>query len=889
MTRPPAWRRYLRFWGSDVDADVEDELRFHLEMRVRDYEARGMPPDEARRAALQRIGDLERTAGALRDHDRRRERDRHRREFMSDLMHDVRYALRTLRHAPAFTAVAAITLALGIGATTAIFSVVQAVILRPLPYVDAERLVMVHMDNRRMGMREDIHSYANYVDLRDQNRSFSSLATYTYGGFNVTGGCAGSDCEPRRVRASVSTANLFPTLGIAPAMGRTYTVDEEEPGRDAVVVLSHSLWSAMGSDPRIVGRTVRLNGREREVIGVMPRDFAFPSSDIELWVPLALPPDSRAQRGSYAYWVIGRLAPGATIAGAQVQMEGIMRSLEPQFPSLRDMGVNLVALPQQLVGPSLRTALWVMLAAVGAVLLIACANVANLLLSRAAGREREIGVRLALGATRRRLVRQLLTESVLLALVGSALGVLLAWVGLGVLVGMAPADIPRLDQVRIDPLVLTVTMAVAVATGVGFGLMPALQASRPVVADALREGARGTTGLRGQRARRALVGAQVALVVVLLTGAGLLIRSFIELQRVQLGFRPEKLLTMRVSLPPGTYEPPARAVFFSELLDRLRQLPGVESAAATTDIFLDDLPNSTNITIDGRAPTPADAGIEVPFDAVTSDYFRTLGVTLTRGRAFTDADRDSAPPVVIVNESFARRFWPDEDPIGKRFRYGGQDGGAPLMTVVGVVADMRRTGYERPVRFETFLPLAQFAPTSMLIVVRTSGEPLALASAVRSEVRAIDRDLPVYQVSSVEQQLATMVAQRRFSMALLGTFAAIALLLGVVGVYGVTAYLVAQRTREVGLRLALGADPRRLVAMVVRQGMFPALVGLAVGLLLALAVTRVMSGLLYGVTPHDVATLLGVAVVLAGATLVANYIPARRAARVDPLVALRRD
>jgi putative ABC transport system permease protein len=325
------------------------------------------------------------------------------------------------------------------------------------------------------------------------------------------------------------------------------------------------------------------------------------------------------------------------------------------------------------------------------------------------------------------------------------------------------------------------------------------------------------------------------------------------------------------------------------LLDRLRQLPGVESAAATTDIFLDDLPNSTNITIDGRAPTPADAGIEVPFDAVTSDYFRTLGVTLTRGRAFTDADRDSAPPVVIVNESFARRFWPDEDPIGKRFRYGGQDGGAPLMTVVGVVADMRRTGYERPVRFETFLPLAQFAPTSMLIVVRTSGEPLALASVVRSAVRAIDRDLPVYQVSSVEQQLATMVAQRRFSMALLGTFAAIALLLGVVGVYGVTAYLVAQRTREVGLRLALGADPRRLVAMVVRQGMFPALVGLAVGLLLALAVTRVMSGLLYGVTPHDVATLLGVAVVLAGATLVANYIPARRAARVDPLVALRRD
>ncbi|HJU89464.1 MAG TPA: ABC transporter permease [Gemmatimonadaceae bacterium] len=889
MPRTPAWRRYLRFWGSDVDADVDEELRFHLEMRIRDYEARGLPPDEARRAALDRIGDIERTAGALRDHDRRRERERHRREHMSDLLHDVRYGLRTLRHAPAFTAVAAVTLALGIGATTAIFSVVNAVILRPLPYPDPDRLVVVHMDNRRMGMREDIHSYANYADLRDQNRVFSSLATYVNVGYNITGGCVESECEPRRVRASATTANFFETLGVAPALGRTYSVAEEEPGRDAVVVLSHALWTSLGSDRRMVGRTVRLNGREREVIGVMPRDFTFPTKEIQLWIPLALDPDARAQRGSYAFTVIGRLAPGATIAAAQPQMEGIFRALEAQFPSLRDIGVNLVALPNQVIGKSLRTALWIMLAAVGAVLLIACANVANLLLSRAAAREREIGVRLALGATRRRLVRQLLTESVLLAVIGSVLGVLLAWAGLRVLVGIAPADIPRLEQVRLDPFVLGVTLVVAVATGLGFGLVPALQASRPTLVDALREGARGTAGLHGQRVRRVLVGAQVALVVVLLTGAGLLIRSFLELQRVELGFRPENLLTMRVSLPGAKYQPPARAAFFNNLLDRIGQLPGVESAGATTDIFLAELPNSTNITIENRTPTPNDAGLEIPFDAVSPDYFRTMGIALTRGRAFTPADRDSAPQVAIVNEAFAKRFWPGEDPIGKRFKYGGQDDDAPWLTVVGTVADMRRTGFERPVRFETFLPVAQYNPSSMIIVVRTRGAPLAMAPVVRGEVRALDRDLPLYEISSVDQLLSAMVAQRRFSMALLGTFAAVALLLGVVGVYGVTAYLVAQRTREVGLRLALGAEPKQLVGMVVRQGMVPAAIGLGLGLLVALAVTRVMAGLLYDVAPHDLATLLAVTGVLAAATFAANYIPARRAAHIDPLVALRQE
>ncbi len=510
------------------------------------------------------------------------------------------------------------------------------------------------------------------------------------------------------------------------------------------------------------------------------------------------------------------------------------------------------------------------------------------MLSRAANREREIAVRLALGATRARLVRQLLTESVLLSLTGGALGVLLAWLGMRALVGLAPSDIPRLDQVRLDVLVLSSTLVIAVLTGLAFGLVPSLQASRPVVADALREGARGTGGARGQRVRRLLVSAQVALVVVLLTGAGLLIRSFLEIQRVQLGFVPDHLLTVRVSLPFQQYQEDAqRVTFYQSLLERLGAVPGIESAAATTDIFLDALPNSGVITVEGRDLTDAERSLEVPFDAVSDDYFRTVGVPMVRGRAFTAADGPDGARVAIVNENMARRFWPGEDAIGKRFTFGRPQDEDSWLTVVGVVGDMRRTGYDRPIRYEAFFPLRQFAPGSMTLVMRTRGAPLALATAVRGEVRALDRDLPVYEIGTVEQQLGAMVAQRRFSMALLGTFAGIALVLGIVGVYGVTSYLVAQRTREVGLRLALGAEPSQVVRMVVRQGMTAVGIGLALGLAAALVGARIMAGLLYGVSPTDVATLGLVTVALTVATWAANYLPARRAARVDPLVALR--
>ena len=888
--KPPTWRRYLRFWGANVDADVDDELQFHLDMRARDYEARGLTSRDAREAATERFGDVHGIGGALRAHDRRRERERHRKEYMSDLTNDIRYGLRAFSRAPAFTTVALLTIALGIGATTAIFSVVNAVILRPLPYPEADRIVQVWMDNRRMGLKEDLHSWPNWADLRERNQVFSSMAAYAPGGYNITAGCRENECEPRRIAAVFATADLFDVLRVAPAMGRVFTVPETEPGQDGVVILSHGLWTDFfGADRNILGRTVRLNGRERTVIGVMPPSVAFPSRDTDVWVPLAFSQEDKQYRSSFGLWAVARLKPGVELSRAVTDLTTIAKRLEQQYPENRDFGVYLVPLPEQVVGRTVRTSLWVMLAAVGAVLLIACANVANLMLSRAAVREREIRVRVALGAARTRIIRQLLTESVLLSLLGAALGVGLAWAGLQLLTGLAPADIPRLDQVRIDLRVLGVALGLALATGVAFGLTPALQSSRATVGSALREGIRGgTSGRRAQRLRRTLAGAQIALVVVLLTGAGLLVRSFLQLQRVDLGFRPDNLLTMRLSLPGAKYgTPESRVGVFNSLLDRTRQLPGVQGAAFIEDIFLSATPTSTNFTIDGREMTQEERGIEVPLDAVSPDYFRVMGVPLRDGRTFTGADNLAAPPVVIINENMARRFWPNESAVGKRFKYGSADSQGPFMTVVGVVADMRRTGFDAPVRYETFRPHTQRAVGSLTFVVRTTGDPVRLAPSVRAQLKSIDPEQPVFEVASMDQLLSSMVAQRRFSMALLGTFAGLALVLGIIGVYGVTAYLVAQRTREVGVRLALGAQPGQVVHMVVRQGMAVAAVGLLAGLAAAVAAGRFMTGLLYGVSPHDLWTLAGVTVVIAAATLVANWIPALRAAHVDPLTALR--
>ncbi|HSA55415.1 MAG TPA: ABC transporter permease [Gemmatimonadaceae bacterium] len=486
---PPLWRRYLRFWRNDVDADVDDEIRFHLDMRRLDFEARGLPPDDAQRAAADRFGDIDRITHSLRNHDRRLERRRHRSEAVHDFVNDVRYALRGFARARGFTTVAVLTLALGIGATTAIFSVVNAVLLRPLPFPEPDRLVNVWMDNRRMQLAEDIHSRANFEDLRARNRSFVELGGFSGGGMNLTGGCAEGECEPRRIAGAAATGPLWRVLGVTPILGRTFGEAEETPGSDGVVVLSHSLWTQQfGADSAIVGRAIRLNGRERTVIAVMPPSFRFPNAETQAWIPLAQSAEGRQSRSSFFLYAIGRLRPGVSLEAARADLARIARQLEEEFPENRDLGTYLVPLEEQIVGKSMRTALWVMLAAVAAVLLIASANVANLMLSRAAVREREIGVRLALGAGRRRLVRQLLTESLCLAALGAAAGLAVAWAGLRVLLALAPADLPRLDGVGLDGPVLGVTLAVTLLSGLAFGLVPALQASGFSLSLSLREG-----------------------------------------------------------------------------------------------------------------------------------------------------------------------------------------------------------------------------------------------------------------------------------------------------------------------------------------------------------------------------------------------------------------
>ena len=886
------WRRWVRV-GTKVEQEVDDELRFHLDMLRHEFQRRGLDPNDAERAALSRFGDATPIRDALRAHDTHRERRFNRRERMRDVLQDLRYAVRGFARSPGFTIVAIITLALGIGATTAIFSVVNGVLLRPLPYPAADRLVNIWMDNRRMGMADDIHSYPNLEDLRSRNRSFAEIAGYSRGGANLTGGCQETECEPRRVNIIQARATLWSVLGVAPALGRTFTAEEETPGSDAVVVLSDALWAQQfGADRSILGRQIRLNGRERTVIGVMPPAFRFPASDTHLWIPLALPPQAAQNRSGYFLWAIGRLQPGVTLESARNDLAGIARQLESEYPENRDLGTNLVAMEEQIVGRTMRTALWVMLAAVGAVLLIACANVANLMLSRAAVREREIGVRLALGAGRGRLVRQLLTESVALATAGAVAGLGLAWAMLRLLKASAPADVARVDTVGLDGTVLLAALALTVVTGLVFGLAPALQASRQNTTQALREGGRGSGSSRpAQRVRRALAGAQVALVVVLLTSSGLLVRSFLALQRTDLGFTPASLLVAELSLAGSRYQQgPARAAFFEQVFDRLRANPGVLSVGAIRDVFLSPLPNSASFTIEGRERTPDIANMEVPIDPVTPDYFRTMGIPLRQGRVFTSLDADTAaPPPVIINETMARTFWPAGDALGKRFKYGDGDSNAPWLTIVGVVADMRRTGYDAPVRNETFLPHALIPSGGMEVVIRTRGEPLNMVQALRDAVRAVDPEQPVHTISSMQDRLGQMVSQRRFAMVLLVTFAALALTLGLVGVYGVTSYLVTQRLNEMGVRIALGAPSAQVVTMVVRQGMVVAAVGLVVGLIAAVGTTRLLGSLLYGVSPLDAVTFGGAAAALLLATLLANWIPARRAATADPLAVLRAD
>jgi putative ABC transport system permease protein len=748
------------------------------------------------------------------------------------------------------------------------------------------------MDNRRLKLKEDIHSIPNLLDLKAQNHTLSHLAPYYQGGANLTG--AG---EPQRISVGVMSAEALAAIGTRPLIGQLFTADAETAGNDAVVVISHHLWKMnFGADPGILGREVEMNARKRRIIGVMPPSFAFPAPSVEAWTPLVLNDAARTARSSFGYWAVGRLKTGVSLERARADLSAIAKRLEEEYPSNRDYGVTVTPLPEQIVGPTLRTTLWIMLGAVAAVLLIACANVANLLLSRAAVREREVTVRMALGASNARLVRQMITESLLLSLLGGVVGVALALAAVRVLPALAPEDLPRLSNVTVNGTVLVVTTLVTVMTGLVFGLVPAVQSSRTQLSETLREGGRGgTSGRGGQRLRRLIVAGQLALVVVLLTGAGLLLRTFVGLQRTQLGFETKNVLTMSIAIPRAKYsQAPQIAAFFDGLLTRLRQIPGVRDAGTVSTMMLSTLPSSGFMSAEGREFRQDDQ--EVTFDGASPRFFSTIGARLIAGRDFGSQDQAAGAPVAIVNEHMAKRYWPDRNPIGARLRFGrGLSDDSrdttqnPWITVVGVVADMRRTGVDMPVRDEAFFPFAQNVSSSALVVVRTANDPMTMVPQFRQAVRDLDRDQPIASIRTMDQILSGLIAQRRFSMTLVAAFAIVALALALIGAYGVTSYLVSQRTREIGVRVALGANPSNISRLVVREGMVVAGTGVAVGVVGAIATTRLASSLLYGVSARDPITIASVAAALLIVSAIANYIPARRASRVDPLLALRQD
>jgi len=803
---------------------------------------------------------------------------------MQTFLQDLKYAVRMFLKQPAFTIIAILTLAIGIGANTTIFSVVNSILLRPLPYREPDRLAMVWMNNARINISEDWHSYPNYEAYRNNTSTFEDIAIFNNRSFNITG-----DNEPERVRGAIASSNLFPLLGVDAMLGRTFTPEEDENGKDMVAILSYGLWQRrFAADPDILGKTVSLNNANREIIGVMPASFRFPEKDTEMWIPVAPSPQAKTNRNSIWLQAIGRLKPAVTINQAQSDMSAISDRIIEQYPNQEGYRANIVSYHEQIVG-NVKPALLVLLGAVAFVLLIACTNVANLLLSRAAAREREVAIRTAVGASRARLVRQFLTESGLLAIIGGAIGVALAYWGLDLLVAIAPSDVPRLDQIRIDSRVLIFSLGMSILTGLVFGLVPALHASKANLNESLKEGGRGTTtGIQGRRVRNSLVVTEVAIALVLLIGAGLMIRSFMHLQRVDIGFNPDNLLTARVQLSGNRYRDNQAAInFYKQLNERIEQFPGVTGAGAISTLFLSKTPSSSNFSIEGRPQPPPTEQVEVPIDIVNQSFFKVMEIPLVRGRSFEERDGPDAPPVIIINETMARRFWPGEDAIGKRMKFASPDSDDPWIEIIGIVGDVRRTGFDAEVRPETFLPHAQAPSRGLMMVIRADSDPSQLASSFRAAVREIDSDQPVFEVRTMDTRLGEMMAQRRLNMILFGIFAAVALLLASVGIYGIISHNVTERTHELGVRMALGASRGNVLKLILRQGMTLTAIGIGFGLAGAFGLTRVMSSLLYGVSATDPLTFVLIALMLGVVALAACLIPARRATKVDPISALR--
>ena len=856
-----------------VAAEIHDELRHHEERLTEQLMTEGHAPADARAIARRRLGNVP----VLQDAGY----DVRGGGWLEALVQDVRYGARRLRRQPGFTLVAVLTLALGIGATTAIFSVASGLLLRPLPYPHPDRIVHVWMDNTRLGLKEDWHSYPDYLDYKTRNSTFEDIAIFNLTSRTIVGGG-----EPVRVQGAHGSPNLFSVMGVGAAHGRTFAEAENVPGANNVVVLSHGLWTRhFGARPDVVETTIEMSGRQMRVIGVMPQAFRFPNKDTEFWIPTGPSEQQRANRNSLWLQAIGRLKAGVSVEQAQSDLARINADIVAQFPAQRGFGVYVVGHLEQMVG-RVRTAVLILLGAVVCVLLIACTNVANLLLARASVRDREMSLRAAIGAGRGRLIRQMLTESVLLGAVCGAAGLTLAYLGLRALLAVAPDDLPRSADMAIDTGVLLFAAGLALVTGLVFGTLPALQVATSNLTRGLREGGRGATGL-GRALRRGLVVVEVAAAVVLLVGAGLMIRSFQQLQNVDLGFRTEGVTTARLTLYGPRYQQAPQATdFFRQVLDRTAATPGVDSAGGVSAVFLSDTPNSTIFAIEGRPDFTPEESVEVPVDAVTPAYFGTMGVPLLQGRLFDDRDAPTAPRTVVINETMAKMFWKDEDPIGRRMKYGRLAGQAPWLTIVGVVGDSRRTGFESAVRPETYLPYTQQPDTSMMIVVRANAGTDAIA-ALRAAVQQVDPAIPVQTPRALDDLVETMTAQRRLNTWLFAIFAVVAAVLAAIGIYGVMAYSVTERTREIGVRVALGASRGRILRLVLLEGLALAGLGIVVGLGAALLLGRLLATLLYNVRPSDPATLIAIAGIAVATALAASLVPAVRAVRLPPTVALK--
>ncbi len=809
---------------------------------------------------------------------------------MTTVLQDLRYGARMLRKNLGFTVIAVITLGLGIGANTAIFSLVNSVLLKPLAFNDPSRLVMVWEDASFANFPRNTPAPANYADWKAQNQVFEDMAAIDTRSFNLTG-----DGEPEKVSAYAVTANFFPLLGVQPLMGRTFSTQEDAPGANKVVVLSYALWQRRyGGEPNLINRNILLNGESYTVIGIMPANFQFLAKEIRAWVPMAFDSEALANRGSHYLSVIARMKAGVSLIQAQSDMSILMQRIAAEHPNQSfdgKLGVVVLPLHEQLTG-DVSQLLLVLLVATGFVLLIACANIANLLLSRAVNRQREIAVRAALGAGRWRIARQLITESVLLAAAGSVLGLIFTWWSFSFLQQLIPESMALTTTLSLDLRVLGFTVLISLVTGVIFGLVPALQAAKVDLNETLKQNTtRSGSGTKSHRLRSALVVAEIALALVLLVGAGLLIRTFYKLTNQYAVLKPEEVLTLRTTLPQNKYrEHERRVAFCRQVLERVQALPGVISVGYSTSVPLAWKGGTNGFYPEGTQQPLPGMSYDANHRQVSAGFLQTLGVTLKQGRYFDNGDNEHSMPVAIINETMARQYWAD-GALGKRFKLGDPDEDIPWRTIVGVVADVRQMGVDEPVKAEMYLPFQQvttqpwFAPRDL--IVRTTNRPLELVSAIRSEILSVDPDQPISSVMTMDEILGEETAARHIGVILLTTFAVLALLLASLGIYGVIYYFVAQHTQEIGIRLALGATPRDILNLVLKKGLQLALLGAGIGLIGAFALTRLMQSLLYDVRADDPVTFAGITFILGFIALLACYIPARRATRVDPLVALR--